>query len=191
MIQSEKTLQSAAWKTAYINYIDKYVADESSIREAAEFYFLDIDGDSIPEIHIQSGFGYSGSLMLTYNPDTDFVSDLHEGNSSGVTFIKGKNLFDYDGGHMDTYYDHIYKIENHKFVLVAEGDYGAVDNSHVELDENGSPIYSYYWNNRQVSQSEYNSSLNNYVDLEQASVYYDAAVGYSYNEIKEAIKKFA
>lgn len=45
---------------------------------------------------------------------------------------------------MDAFDDRIYSIVNGKIKLLAEGKYGAEDNSHVELDENNLPIYRYY-----------------------------------------------
>lgn len=191
IIQNTEKSSETPWKSAYIEYIDDYVAKDAAIKEAAEFYFLDINGDSIPEIHIQSGYGYGGSLMLTYNTNSDTVSDLQEGNSSGVKFVKGKNVFDYSGGHMDVYYDHIYKIENGRFTSVAEGDYGAEDNSHIEVDEEGNPVYRYYWNQEEISKSEYQTNLDNLVNSAQAKYFDDVADAYSYSDIKDAIKNYS
>lgn len=180
---------STSWKYAYTRYIEDYVWRDDNIREAAKFYFLDIDGDDIPEIHIQSGYGYSGSLLLTYNKNTETVSDLQEGNSSYVRFIPGENVVDYGGGHMDVYYDHIYKIQNGEFVLIADGEFGG-SGAGMQVDENGRPVYKYRWDDEELSEEDYNNKLNAVIPDSQAEYYSDMAAGYSYPDIVSEIENY-
>ena len=104
---------------------------------------------------------------------------------------------------MDEYFDEIYSIENGQFVLLARGDYGATDNSRVQLDDNGNPIYNYYWNNTAVSsETEYSSLLNTAYNTQQATSPFDGAeysstaeryVGNglcNYSEIIDAIQNY-
>lgn len=193
MIENESTVidnytEIDSWKSSYIEYIDQYVTNDENFRDSASFYLLNINGDDIPELHIQSGFGYGGSKLATYS-DTG-IEELFFGNSSGVSYIEGENVFDYSGGHMDNYYDAVYKIESGKFVLIGSGDYGAIDNSRVEIDENGEPVYVYYWNDKEVSKSEYKAELNKVFDENKAKSYYDIAIGYTYYEIVSAINDY-
>ena len=188
IISSEtKPDSSTSWKEAYIQYIEGYVEEDDAIREAAEFYFLDINGDAIPEIHIQSGFGYGGSLLLTYNKNTKTVSDVQEGNSSSVRFIPGENIVDYSGGHMDVYSDHIYKIQDGALVCIASGEFG-INATDMSTDENGSPIYHYYWNDEELSEEDYQNKLTTIIPDSQAKYYSDYATGYSYPDIISAIE---
>lgn len=111
------------------------------------------------------------------------------GNSSYIEFYENQNLFKYSGGHMDSYYDKIYTIKNGKFTLLHDGDYGAEDNSHIELDKYGNPIYRYYWNNVEVTKTKYNSLLNSVFDSSKAiSVY--SKKGYAWNQIRDAINNY-
>lgn len=77
---------------------------------------------------------------------------------------------------MDVYQDKIYSIENGQFVLLHEGNYGAVDNSHVQFDSGGNPIYHYYWDGTEVSsESEYMNLLNEVYNDQQAVTPFDGA----------------
>ena len=74
--------------------------------------------------------------------------------------LPGKNLILDSGGHMDRYYDTVYRIEAGHLVVVNSGYYGAEDNSNVHCDENGHPIYQYFWNDKEVSEAVYFEQLN-------------------------------
>ena len=104
---------------------------------------------------------------------------------------------------MDVYYDRVYCIEDGQFVQLCDGEYGAEDNSRVQYDSNGEPIYQYYWNGVQVSsEAEYENLLNQVYDAAQAIDLYEGAVfdwdagrytgnGFcTYEEIIEAIEEW-
>lgn len=184
----EEVKEDENWKKEYINCIKKIVGNDTAICDESTFMFVNINGDDIPEIFYDSGFGYGGSALITYNNKN--AIELHEGNSSYIYYIEGENLFDYSGGHMDSYYDKIYQIVDGEFVMLYDGVYGAVDNSRVEYNENGKPIYHYYWNNVQVSEEEYNDLLNKAFDRKKAICPFDANKAYSYKEIFEAIENY-
>lgn len=176
------------WKKEYINCIKRIVGNDINIRDESEYMFVNINGDDIPEIFFYSGFGYGGSALITYNNKN--AIDLHQGNSSGIHYIEGENLFDYSGGHMDTYYNIIYQIVDGEFVMLHNGKYGAINNSRIKYDKNGKPIYNYYWNNIQVSEEEYNNLLNEAFDKEKAVYPKDVTKSYSYKEIFKAIENY-
>lgn len=187
-ISNKEMKEDENWKKEYINCIKRIVGNDTAICDQSTFMFVNINGDDIPEIFYDSGFGYGGSALITYNNKN--AIELHEGNSSYIYYIEGENLFDYSGGHMDSYYDKIYQIVDGEFVMLYDGVYGAVDNSRVEYNENGKPIYHYYWNNMQVSEEEYNDLLNKAFDRKKAICPFDANKVYSYKEIFEAIENY-
>ncbi|OUN71098.1 hypothetical protein B5G11_05005 [Drancourtella sp. An57] len=77
---------------------------------------------------------------------------------------------------MDRYHDKIYSIENEEFKLLYEGEYGAENNSNIQLDENGAPIYKYYWNGSEVaSEAEYTQLLDEVFDVNQGVSPFDNA----------------
>ena len=185
----EEMKEDENWKKEYINCIKRIVGNDTAICDESTFMFVNINGDDIPEIFYDSGFGYGGSSLIAYNNKN--AIELHEGNGSYIYYIEGENLFDYSGGHMDSYYDKIYQIVDGEFVMLYDGKYyGVIDNSRVKCDENGKPIYNYYWNNVQVSEEEYNDLLNKAFDRKKAICPFDANKAYSYKEIFEAIENY-
>lgn len=182
---------SSEWKQAYIDYINSHGQFEIS-------KLVNINNDEIPELYINFGTTASGDVLCSYAEGTVIEQPMY---NYGFSYIEGQNLFRDLGGHMDVYYDKIYTIQGGQFALLYSGDYGAEDNSNVQLDESGMPIYNYYWNGTQVSsQEEYMTLLNQVYNTEQAITPYDGAqyedgryVGNGlcdYNEIIEAINNY-
>ena len=182
---------SSEWKQAYIDYINSHGQFEIS-------KLVNINNDEIPELYINFGTTASGDVLCSYAEGTVIEQPMY---NYGFSYIEGQNLFRDLGGHMDVYYDKIYTIQDGQFALLYSGDYGAEDNSNVQLDESGMPIYNYYWNGTQVSsQEEYMTLLNQVYNTEQAITPYDGAqyedgryVGNGlcdYNEIIEAINNY-
>ena len=182
---------SSEWKQAYIDYINSHGQFEIS-------KLVNINNDEIPELYINFGTTASGDVLCSYAEGTVIEQPMY---NYGFSYIEGQNLFRDLGGHMDVYYDKIYTIQDGQFAMLYSGDYGAEDNSNVQLDESGMPIYNYYWNGTQVSsQEEYMTLLNQVYNTEQAITPYDGAqyedgryVGNGlcdYNEIIEAINNY-
>lgn len=170
------------WKKVYTDYIKSVVERDSNIYENGKFIFIDIDSNDIPEIFYDSGSGAGGSGVIIYNGN---AKELHMGNSSGIIYIKGKNLFNYSGGHMGNYYDKLYCIDNGEFVLLDNGEYYEINNTNIQ----SSYDYEYYWNDIQVSKEEYDNSLNNAFDVKKAINPFDDTM-YNYEEFLEAIKNY-
>ena len=179
------------WKQAYIDYVNNHGQFEIS-------KLVNINNDEIPELYINFGSTASGDVLCSYAGGTIIEQPMY---NCGFSYIEGQNLFRDMGGHMDVYYDKIYTIQDGQFLLLYSGDYGAEDNSNVQVDESGMPIYNYYWEETQVfSQEEYMNLLNQVYNTEQAITPYDGAqyeggryVGNGlcdYNEIIEAINNF-
>ena len=69
---------------------------------------------------------------------------------------------------MDVYYDRIYQIRDGRFVVTAEGNYGAEDNTNVQTDADGNPIYQYSWDGEQMTEAEYEERFQELFDREKA-----------------------
>lgn len=178
----------AKWKSAYIEFANSYLYEHGEYEyrlQNVKYTLVDIDENGIPEMFIYSGSGAGGSTFITYNENG--IERLDYGNSSWISYIKGGNIFNYSGGHMDNYYDNIYKIQNGSYVLVASGDFGAIDNSNVNYDEYGYPVYTYYWNDIEVSESEYQNSLNRIFDTSKEI---EPETYYFYSDIVEVISNY-
>lgn len=187
----ETPVAVSEWKQAYIDYINNHGQFEIS-------KLVNINNDEIPELYINFGSTASGDVLCSYTGGAIIEQPMY---NYGFSYIEGQNLFRDLGGHMDVYYDKIYTIQDGQFLLLYSGDYGAEDNTNVQLDESGMPIYNYYWEGTQVSsQEEYMTLLNQVYNTEQAITPYDGAqyedgryVGNGlcdYNEIIEAINNY-
>lgn len=163
------------WKKAYLDYINENgkIYDELFGTYREEYKLVNVNGDEIPELYINFGSIADGSVLCSYYDNSVIEQRMY---SSGFSYIEGENLFMDSGGHMDVYYNKIYRIENGKFVLLNNGEFGAPDNSNVQVDSEGNPIYDYFWNGEQVeSEAEYQKLLDNAYDPQKSINPYDGA----------------
>lgn len=167
-------VSSNEWKEAYINYVNEHGNTYDSFGHAMEIYKLvNINNDSIPELYINFGTTAGGDVICTYYDGKVVEQPMW---NYGFSYMEGQNIFRDAGGHMDVYHDKIYSIENGQFVLLHEGNYGAADNSHVQFDSDGNPIYDYYWDGTEVSsETEYMNLLNEVYNAQQAITPFDGA----------------
>lgn len=167
-------VSSNEWKEAYINYVNEHGNTYDSFGHAMEIYKLvNINNDSMPELYINFGSTAGGDVICTYYDGKVLEQPMW---NYGFSYIEGQNIFRDAGGHMDVYHDKIYSIENGQFVLLHEGNYGAADNSHVQFDSDGYPIYDYYWDGTEVpSETEYMNLLNEVYNAQQAITPFDGA----------------
>ena len=169
------------WKSAYINYLRNGIKNNWAKNGKGGYSYegyalIDIDGNDIPELYMMGNSTASGDKICTYNNGKVVEA---WGWVYGISYVKGKNLLNILGGHMDVYFDHIYKIENGEFVQIHKGDYGAEDNSNVKFDENDMPIYKYEWDGKKVSKSEYESLLNSTYNQYMPKYAYEETCGES------------
>ena len=170
-----KNEASNEWKEAYINYVNKHGNTYDSFGHALEIYYklVNINNDSIPELYINFRSTAGGDVICTYYDGKVVEQPMW---NYGFSYMEGQNIFRDAGGHMDVYHDKIYSIENGQFVLLHEGNYGAADNSHVQFDSDGNPIYDYYWDGTEVSsETEYMNLLNEVYNAQQAITPFDGA----------------
>ena len=174
VLQEEEQEITAEWKEAYINYVNECGTEYDYWGYPIEIYkLININNDNIPELYINFGGTATGDVLCTYSGGKVVEQPMW---NYGLSYIEGQNLFRDSGGHMDVYYDKIYSIQNDHIVLLYEGNYGASDNSQVQYDSNGNPIYDYYWNGIQVSsEAEYRNLLNEIYHSQQESTPFDNA----------------
>ncbi len=157
-----KKLVYNSWQNAYVSYI----LSEGLLFDDYQYELININGDSVPELFIKGISVANGNRIITY-AGKNKVNCEYLGDSS-VSYIECENILKNVSGRMDSYYDTIYTIKNRKFEVLNKGDYGAIDNSNIQLDENGEPVYYYYWNDKSVSIDEYKDCLANAFDESKA-----------------------
>ena len=178
------------WKLAYIDFIfqEGINYDYWIDRYLEEYELVNVNGDDIPELYINLGSTATGDVLCSYFNNSIIYQRMW---NYGFSYIEGENLFMDSGGHMDAYHDTIYSIEDGKFIEHYKGDYGAEDNSHVQIDSEGYPIYNYYWNGNRVSnESEYEELLNQAFDKEKAKYPYENDSVYDYRDIIKQIMEY-
>ncbi len=142
----------SSWQQAYTDYLQ---AQDAGMWEGYRLIY--INDDDIPEI---AAFGSSeavGSKIISCADGRVYETQLSRLNFS---YMERGSLLCNSDGHMDSYYDVVYQMENGRLEQIAAGYYGAEDNSNVQLDKNGEPIYQYKWEGKLMSKEEYDKALN-------------------------------
>ena len=151
------------WKELYIDYINDNPATEPTM---SSYSLILINDDDIPELWINFGLGFEGAVLCTVWEGKLEVLRFSQG---GFSYIERQNQFAISGGRMDVYYDEIYRIQDGKFTLLYKGNYGAENNSNVQYDAAGDPIYQYFWEGKEVSEKEYESAQLSVFDYSKAA----------------------
>ena len=146
---------AADWPDIYMGLVA-----EQDKNDAATYRLADLNGDGTPELFIFGTNEAQGDLLYTVRGS---------GATSQLAVSQGDFMYDAENqliwmpyGHMDRYSDAVYRIEGGVFIREHEGKYGAYDNT------NPASAYSYEWDGKAVSESEYQSLLSEAVDTRGA-----------------------
>ena len=165
----------AAWKDAYIDIVKK--ADPY---EWEGFTLIYLDDDDVPELIKAGKYEAIGNVLVAYTEDGVKENQL---NRLYFSYIERGNQLCNSEGLMDYYYDLVLTLQDGELILTDQGYYGAEDNTNVQFDENGEPVYRYEWNGKQVTKDEYAEELNAVYDLSKAKPCYDWNQLYSAQEL--------
>lgn len=177
----EAGAEISAWQQAYMEQIK-----EDQLLECYSGYdLIYLDNDEIPEMVEIGDCEATGCRIVSFYDGELTVTQLNRLNFS---YLVREGLLCNSEGNMDSYYDLVYRLTDGKMTLIAEGYYGAEDNSHVEFDEAGEPIYQYNWNGEEMSREEYEQELNAVYDTNRAKSY--AWPGISAEEMLKQIEAY-
>lgn len=169
------------WKQAYIDYLQ--YDSESEYMDGYNLIYL--DDDDIPELVEVGNCAAAGCRIINYSNGTVHVTWL---SRLYFTYIERKNLLCNSEGNMDCYYDVVYSIIDGEMQTIAQGFYGAEDNSNVQYDAAGNPIYYYEWNGVRMTQEEYERELSKVYDVDRAVDGYQYDNLYTVEEMIEVIE---
>ncbi|MDO4333804.1 MAG: hypothetical protein Q4C58_14125 [Eubacteriales bacterium] len=175
---AEAVKGTQTWQQAYIEQIK----NDQMLECYGGYDLIYLDNDDIPELVEIGDYEAAGCRIVSFYEGEVTVTQLSRLNFS---YIEKENLLCNSDGLMDSYYDLVYRLENGTMTLIAEGYYGAEDNSNVQFDETGEPIYQYSWNGKEMSEEEYEQALNAVYDRKRAKSY--AYPGDSAEEMLEKI----
>lgn len=134
------------WKKAYLEYLDSY--DD---RDIAEYAFLYVDEDDIPELAVSSGWMLN-SKVLTFHDDKVNALEI---SYFTVHYMERENRLYYSGSHMGETNALYYTLCNGQWELVGSGK--LYELGWYELDEDGNEVdeYIYEWDGEEVTEEEY------------------------------------
>lgn len=179
---NESGTELAPWQQAYL----KYLSEESVPDAQSGYTLIRISDDGIPQIAEIGADMATGARIVHYAGGRVHVTQL---NRLNFTYIPGGNMLCNSEGNMDYYYDLVFCLEEGEFNLIASGYYGAEDNSNIQFDDQGNPIYIYEWEGTPVSEQEYQKELSRVYDFSKAQGYeYEDLL--SVEELKKAIEQY-
>lgn len=158
--KQESASGDETWKEIYTSYIQSKQSEGW-----AGYRLIYLDDDQVPELYLMGATTAQGDQICTVCDGQIQTQTLGNG---GLAYQEKKNLFCDSGGRMDVYYDRIYQIRDGRFVVTAEGNYGAEDNTNVQTDADGNPIYQYSWDGEQMTEAEYEERFQELFDREKA-----------------------
>lgn len=177
---------NSSWHRAYLEYILNGAGGVSRYGglQEAKFQLIYVDDDNVPELWINGSSMADGSQICTF--DGQQVNSIFISEYGNLQYIERSGYFYTAGGHMDVYWDGVYRVQNGQFVDIARGDFGAQDNAHVQFDENGEPIYQYSWNGISTTKQAYQENLNRVFDFSAAQDIFDE-VPYNFYSLQQQL----
>lgn len=172
--------ETAGWQQAYIDCISRQSTDE-----VEGYHLIYLDADEVPELVVIGSYEAAGCRIVSFCDGKIYQNQL---NRLYFSYIEGGNLLCNSEGNMDCYYDLVYTLDKQGLKLVAEGYYGAEDNSNVQYDALGEPIYYYEWNGARMTKEEYAKALNSVYDTSRAKDGYEYGKIYSAEQMIELLQ---
>lgn len=173
---------TADWRNAYLTWIENLYKEypEYFDHEATRFGLIDVNGDAVPEVRINTYSDAGGGYILTYCEGQVYDWMTH----SEFSYIEGKNLFMSWGGREGSYDDQVYSFDSVKkeWVSLFSGGYFSDEGEYLEYDEANDrwDTAHYMIDGTEVSKEAYDAAYN--------AVYDDSAAievkhEYTYDEI--------
>lgn len=152
--ENAETDNTPQWKTTYLNFLEQ---EKDSHLSYALVY---IDGDDIPELYMSGIDEATGDSICANKNGTVVEQPLHR--IGGGWYIEKSGTVFNRNGHMGQEHTHVYKLVEDGFVLTFEALSSECINDGFEL------YFEYSIGDTPVSESEYNSALENAVELKDA-----------------------
>ena len=160
VISTDQSMEK--WATSYL----REAFNDELAMDATQCKLIYVNDDDIPELWIDYIYGYAGAKAFTAGRGT---TDSFYVSHGYISWKERENLILAGSGHMDVYSTYVYRIENGRFEVVTGGPWGAADNSNIQLDAEGRPIYEYHLDEKLVTEEEFLNEINSVFDENDAS----------------------
>lgn len=118
---------------------------------ASGYNLIQMDMELPPQVVAIGDCEATGSSIFLSTKDG--IQDVQLGRLY-FSYIPGGGVLNNSEGLMGCYYDRIYDIEDTRLELMADGEW------YAEYSSDGEETFTYYWNQKEVSETEYNTLLN-------------------------------
>lgn len=148
----------------YLEYLDSY--DD---RDSAEYAFIYVDDDDIPELVVYSGWALN-SRVLTFHDNK--VNDL-ETYRFTIRYVEKEGLLVNSGSHMWEGFENFYALRGGQWEQIGSGKF-------YELDELGNEGLFFEWEEEKVTEEEYDQRGNSIFPAEREKL---PAYLYTFDEL--------
>ena len=137
-----------------------YVLENGMYESGYSYALLNIDGDCVPELLCDSGYTAGGLQLLSYYNGIVHENRLEMG---GFYYVEYRNRIYLSSGRMGYYSDVIYHLQSGTLVEDISGSW--YEEMQGDNEEGYEVLYEYAWNNKNVSEEEYNKKLAHAFDM--------------------------
>ena len=169
-------VQRMTWRTSYRSWLLQ--------NGNAEFTYdlIYVNDDDIPELVVNTGAEAGGCQILTYS---NVGLQVLQTRRLHFTYVRRGNLLCNADGHMDSYYDDVYTIENGRWRCIANGVSWGYYGEFSEL-LGRYLCQNYQWNGKMVSIAEYLNALSEVYPSQRAE---EPVMRYNHWEILSLLKE--
>lgn len=172
------------WKSEYIDWVNR----EAENNNENTFKLFELNADVIPEIISIGNRQADETTVATYGVVANNGMNEIAIEKKSIKYDSKKNALLNSAGSMDKYADTVYAIRDGYWEQIGSGRYGVADDSEIETDSAGNPIYKYWWQGEEVTKDDYNTKLTTLIDVDNATVVEDTGV--SASEIIQQIQNY-
>lgn len=150
------------WAYAYYDYLLNGLDEEIYYEGAALIY---LDDDDVPELFLTSDSEAGGEDIITYCNGK--LAWEHLGRLGGEYIERSGRILNHNG-HMGYYFTRIIELKNGQFTINHYGEFYEDYDAFETLSEGEEPPIKYIWEEKEVTEEEYEASLEKYYDFSKS-----------------------
>ncbi len=140
-----------SWKEAYADHLQRLNPEEYK-----GYALISLDEGRTPAFVQVGATSEKGATVVVYRNGKLEETWL---NRQSFRYLKHENLLCSSSGIENLYYDTIYSITGGRLRISTQGHYGNRNFARLQTDENGAPVYQYFWDGGEISRNGYRDGL--------------------------------